>query len=134
MAIASLVPVVRHADVGRARRAARQLAHDLDFGAADAETVVLAVTELATNLVYYAVDGTITLTPIEGPRGAGIQVESRDRGPGIVNLGDALRDGASTGGGLGGGLPGVRRLMDSFDIATGPQGTRVVAEKWSAIG
>jgi serine/threonine-protein kinase RsbT len=129
----SLVPVARHVDVGRARRAARRLAYDLDFSVADAEAVALAVTELATNLVFYAVDGTITLAPIEGPQGAGIQVESQDRGPGIVNLGDALRDGASTGGGLGGGLPGVRRLMDSFEIATGPEGTRVVVKKWPAV-
>jgi serine/threonine-protein kinase RsbT len=118
------------ADVECARREARSLAQRLGFGAADVECVGLAVSELATNLVRYARDGAIHLTTVSGPRGVGVEVESRDAGPGIADVGQALADGFSSSGGLGGGLPGVRRLMDDFELASGPTGTTIVARKW----
>ena len=117
-------------DTGRARRAARRLASAQGLGPADAECVVLAVSELASNLVRYAQQGEILLAEVEGPRGAGVQIESVDRGPGISDLARALEDGYSTGGGLGSGLPGARRLMDEFEIASSAAGTRIVARKW----
>ena len=98
---------------------------------ADAERVALAVSELATNLVRYAQEGTIVLSSVAGSAGTGIQVESWDVGPGIADLEQALEDGFSTGGGLGSGLPAVRRLMDEFTIATGPSGTRIVVRTWA---
>jgi anti-sigma regulatory factor (Ser/Thr protein kinase) len=117
-------------DADRARRAARALATSLDFASEDVERVVLAVSELATNLARYARGGEIVLSVAQGPRGRGLRMESRDDGPGIAELARALQDGFSTGGGLGGGLPGVQRLMDDFEIATAPGGTRIVACKW----
>ena len=63
-------------------------------------------------------------------RRAGIEIASRDAGPGIADLAAALRDGCSTGGGRGSGLPAVRRLMDEFAITSGPGGTRITARKW----
>jgi serine/threonine-protein kinase RsbT len=122
--------VVVEADVAMARRAVRTMAASLGFGGRASERIVLAVSELATNLVHYAWAGEIVLTPLERPDGRGLQVEARDAGPGIPDVEQALRDGYSTGGGLGGGLPSVRRLMDEFEISSGPTGTRIVARAW----
>ena len=124
--------VATQTDVGRARREARSLAVAQGLRRDDAEAVALAVTELATNLVRYATGGMIVLQPCANRCGLGIQVESRDAGPGIADLGRAMQDGFSTGGGMGSGLPAVRRLMDDFEIASTPQGTRVAARKWAA--
>ena len=123
--------VARPEDVARARRMAYALAVAVGLGAADAAAVALAATELATNLVRYARGGALTAAPVAGPRGRGVQLESRDVGPGIPELARALQDGYSTGGGLGGGLPGVRRLMDEFAATSGPGGTTIVARKWA---
>lgn len=106
------------------------MAERLGFDRADAEEVALAVSELAMNLHRYAVDGTIQLRiVVEGER-RGLEVQSRDLGPGIDDPVLALQDGYSTVGSMGSGLPGARRLMDDFDLATGPAGTRIVACKW----
>jgi serine/threonine-protein kinase RsbT len=95
-----------------------------------AACLAVATMELATNLVRYGRFGIITLSPIAGARGTGVRLESSDEGPGIDDLAQALMDGYSTGGGIGSGLPAVRRLMDTFDLASSPAGTRVVACKW----
>jgi serine/threonine-protein kinase RsbT len=98
----------------------------------EVESVALATTELATNLLKYARHGNITLIPLKPISGAaGIEVVSGDEGPGIPDVAAAMQNGHSTGGGLGGGLPGVNRLMDEMEITTGPSGTRIVARKWA---
>jgi serine/threonine-protein kinase RsbT len=122
--------IAGRADVERARRACRALARAGAFAPADAEAAVLATVELATNLLRHARRGSLTLALLAGPRGIGLHVVSRDTGPGIADLHLALQDGYSTGGGLGGGLPGVRRLRDDFDIATSSEGTCIVTRKW----
>jgi anti-sigma regulatory factor (Ser/Thr protein kinase) len=124
------LPIRRQSDVERARRAARSFAQQLGFALVDCEVIVLATSELATNLVRYATGGAIGLSAVDGARGRGMQVESRDNGPGIANTAQAMADGFSTGGGLGNGLPAVRRLMDTFALTTGPEGTTIVAKKW----
>jgi serine/threonine-protein kinase RsbT len=126
-------PVATQGDVEAARRAARALATTLGFDAADTERVVLAVSELATNLLRYAVRGEVVLGPVEGDN-PGLRVESRDAGPGIADLDAAMRDGSSTGDGLGSGLAGVRRLMDEMTITTTPNGTKIVVHKWLTNG
>ena len=118
------------ADAERARREARALAVEARFGVEDTEALALAVSELATNLVRYARGGELTLSLVNGDAGTGIEVESRDAGPGIPDVALAMRDGFSTGGGLGSGLPGARRLMDEFEISSAAGGTRIVARKW----
>lgn len=120
-------------DVERIRRQARTIAARAGFGHEDAEAIVLAVSELATNLVRYAPGGEILVMPIARDGGTGIAVLSRDRGPGIADAERAVQDGYSTGGGLGSGLPAVRRLMDDFALTTGPAGTRIEARKWLSI-
>lgn len=119
------VPIATLADVEHVRREARALAHAHGVRNVDAERLVLAVSELATNLLRYARDGEIVLTATAGATYIGLQVESRDRGPGIPDVARAMQDGFSTGGGLGNGLPAVRRLLDAFDITSGPKGTRI---------
>jgi len=96
-----------------------------------AEELALAVTELGTNLLRYARDGELVLSVVQGPSGEGVRVESHDAGPGIRDLELAMQDGFSTGGGLGSGLPGVRRLMDEFELSSTASGTEVVATKWA---
>ncbi|HEU0114097.1 MAG TPA: ATP-binding protein [Thermomicrobiales bacterium] len=122
--------IVHAADADQARRAAREIARRVGFDRVDEERVVLAVMELATNLVRYARAGEMVIAAIATETGGGILIESRDAGPGIVDIALALQDGYSTGGGLGGGLPAVRRLMDDFVLTTGPEGTRIETRKW----
>jgi len=117
-------------DVERARRGARDFTHHLGFDRFDTEKVVLAVSELATNLARYATSGEIDLRTIHGQQRLGIHVESRDQGPGIVDVAAAARGGSSRNGGLGSGLAGVRRLMDDFELTSGPSGTTVICRKW----
>jgi serine/threonine-protein kinase RsbT len=117
-------------DVERIRRETRRLAMRVGFGHEDAERIVLAVSELATNLVRYAPGGELQVSIVCEEARAGIAVTSRDHGPGIADVALALRDGFSTGSGLGSGLPAVRRLMDDFSISTSPAGTRIAAYKW----
>ena len=122
--------ITNRADAEQACRAARTLARTHGFSAANAERVALAVSELAMNVVRYARGGTMQFHTVDGPRGRGIRIECTDHGPGIPDLERALSEGYSTGGGLGAGLPAVRRLMDEFSITTGRSGTRIVATRW----
>ena len=122
--------VTSRVDAEQARREAHALAVALGFSVQGAAAVALAAVELATNLLRYARGGEIRISAIEGIRGKGMQLESHDAGPGIAEIDRALQDGYSTGGGLGGGLPAVRRLTDEFELHTGPGGTHVVARKW----
>jgi len=117
-------------DVEQIRREARRLAGHVGFAAADAEAIVLAASELATNLVHYAPGGELQVLPLARDGGSGIVIRSCDSGPGIADVTSALRDGYSTGGGLGSGLPAVRRLMDDFTLSTSPAGTCIEARKW----
>jgi serine/threonine-protein kinase RsbT len=122
--------IVAAADVERIRREARALAIHVGFDRHDAEAILLAVSELATNLVRYTPGGELVVSVVSEANGVGILIQSSDPGPGIVDVELALRDGFSTSGGLGGGLPGVRRLMDDFTIVTSPSGTSIEARKW----
>lgn len=131
MAEALHIPVASPADVERARREARAVATGAGLGRTEAESVVLAVSELAMNLLRYAEQGAIVLRALADADRGGVEVESVDAGPGIHDVAAALRDGYTTGGGLGSGLPGVRRLMDEFSIESAPTGTRIVARKWT---
>jgi serine/threonine-protein kinase RsbT len=123
----------RTQDVERTRRAARVLADKLGFSRVEQEMVTLSVSELATNLVRYGMDGSIVLRAAVGPEGTGVEVESCDGGPGIADVGAALRGGQSTGEGLGAGLAAVRRLMDEFELHTAPTGTTVICRKWRPL-
>lgn len=118
-------------DIVVARQKGRSLAIALGFSSGDATLVATAISELARNIVSYAKTGDIVLKVIHGSANSGIQVVARDNGPGIPDVQQALRDGFSTSGSLGLGLPGVMRLVDEFHIASvESQGTTVSIKKW----
>jgi serine/threonine-protein kinase RsbT len=95
--------------------------------------IATAASELANNLWMYARHGgEVRLTLLEAAPQRGVELVSQDDGPGIADVALALTEGYSTAGGMGCGLPGVRRLMDEFEIDSRPgQGTRIVARKWT---
>lgn len=126
---------VRHSsDVGAARRAVRAAAEALGFEAKAAEEVALAMTELATNLLKHAWSGKLTLRPLAVGKRVGLEIESQDRGPGIVNVEQVIADGFSTAGSRGTGLGAVNRLMDELQIDSGPgRGTRILCRKWRRV-
>ena len=125
------VPVARDADVVLARQKAREAAARAGFTGTDLTLIATAVSEIARNIVKFARRGQFSFTVITEPRRTGLLITARDSGPGITDLDRAMRDGYSTYRGLGIGLPGARRLMDQFDIATEVgKGTTVTMTKW----
>ena len=118
-------------DIVSARQKGRLMATELGFSTGDATLIATAISELARNIVSYASRGQITLKMVNGLNRQGISVIATDNGPGIPDIRQALRDGFSTSGSLGLGLPGVRRLMDEFEINSQPgRGTIVAVKKW----
>jgi len=94
---------------------ARDFAQRAGLPAATGAACATAVSELATNIVKYAGRGWVTFRLLEGDR-AGVEAIVEDRGPGIADVAEAMREHVSTGGSLGLGLPGTKRLVDSFEI------------------
>jgi serine/threonine-protein kinase RsbT len=126
-----LVPIRSDADVVSARQQGRALAATIGFTATDATLMATAISELARNIVTYARQGEMIMRSVETNNTRGIMIIARDSGPGIGSIQDALRDGYSTSGGLGLGLPGVKRLMDEFVIESEVgRGTAVTIKKW----
>jgi len=126
------IPVAVDADIVTARQSGRALAADLGFSPGNATLIATAISELARNILLYAGAGEILLAELDGAGRRGIRVVARDSGPGIADLQQALQDGFSTSRRLGLGLPGVRRLMDEFEIDTRlGLGTTVVVKKWA---
>jgi serine/threonine-protein kinase RsbT len=118
-------------DVVRARQAARTLAVEAGFGLVDQTRIVTAVSELARNTLVHGGGGVATLEIVNDKERLGIRAVFRDQGPGIPDVDQAIRDGYSTGDGLGLGLGGSRRLMDDFEISSTPgQGTTVGVTRW----
>jgi serine/threonine-protein kinase RsbT len=118
-------------DIILARQRGRALATEMGFVATDATLIATAISELARNIVSYARSGEITLKVVNGSNREGLSIIASDSGPGIRDVHQAMRDGFSTSGSLGMGLPGVRRLMDEFEIVSTPgQGTTVAVKKW----
>jgi serine/threonine-protein kinase RsbT len=118
-------------DIVVARQQGNMLAVGLGFSSSDATIVATAISELARNIVLYAKRGEIILNAVKHDDRSAVIITARDQGMGIVDLSRAVQDGYSTSGRLGIGLPGVRRLMDEFDIASEVgKGTVVTAAKW----
>ena len=118
-------------DIVSARQKGRALAIELGFSTGDATLIATSISELARNIVSYARRGEITLKIVRVSNREGISIIASDSGPGIRDIRQAMRDGFSTSGSLGLGLPGVRRLMDEFEIASEPgKGTVVTVKKW----
>jgi serine/threonine-protein kinase RsbT len=118
-------------DLLAARQQVRAMALDFGFALTEVVGIVTALSEMARNMLTYAGKGELQVEFVmEGDR-LGVFLTAVDEGPGIPDIPRAMQDGYSTSGGLGMGLPGIRRLMDDFDIQSEPQkGTTVRAGKW----
>jgi serine/threonine-protein kinase RsbT len=118
-------------DVVGIRQAVRQRAVELGFNLVDQTKIVTAASELARNTVQYGGGGTVTIEALEDLGRRGLRLTFADQGPGIADIELAMKDGYTTGGGLGLGLSGARRLSNDFSIESSPgQGTRVTITRW----
>jgi serine/threonine-protein kinase RsbT len=127
----ALLPVANETDALSARDRGRELAVSVGLSPTDSASVAAAVSELVRNLITYATRGEVILRTLENERARGVEVIVIDEGPGIVDIEQALQERFSTSGGLGLGLPGVRRLMDEVQIASRlGRGTTVAIRKW----
>ena len=125
------IPIGSGADIVAARLEGRRFAAEAGFSGTDLTVIATAISELARNIVEYARNGEIILSRVQDGNKEGFRVGACDQGPGIPNIELAMQDGYSTGGGLGMGLPGTRRLMDEFIINSRlGEPTTVIATKW----
>lgn len=119
-------------DVVLARQTARKLAQECGMRLIDLTKLVTAVSELARNTMVYGGGGDMDWAIVEDGVRSGLKLTFRDEGPGIPDLKLAMTDGWTSGGGLGLGLTGAKRLVDDFDLDTAPgAGTRVTICKWT---
>jgi serine/threonine-protein kinase RsbT len=129
-------PIRSEHDVVIACQKARSLAESLGFSRDEQVVFVIVTSELSHNILKYAQRGAITLYRASRAGDEdlhGLFIEAEDRGPGIADVDLALTDGYSTGGGLGMGLSGAKRLMDEFEITSHlGEGTSVLTGKWLA--
>lgn len=127
----SCVNITKEWDIVGARQLGREIAKDLGFGTVDQARIATAISELARNIYLYAKQGQICFEVVETVERKGLCVLANDTGPGINDIGQVMEDGYTTSGGLGAGLPGVKRLMDDFDLKSeSDKGTRVKTTKW----
>lgn len=125
------VPINSDKDIVAARQKGRTLALSIGFSETDSTLIATAISELARNIVTYAKKGELRIRAERDTSREGISVIAKDNGAGIANIKLALQDGFSTSGSLGLGLPGVKRLVDEFDIISGAgRGTTVTIRKW----
>ena len=129
----STLIIQNETDIIKARKIARELAKEIGFGVTDITRIITAVSELARNVVNYANHGKMKSNRINSSINSkdGIEFIFNDEGPGIPNIELALKEGYSTGNGLGMGLPGVKRLMDEMEVSSEiGKGTLVIIRKW----
>ena len=125
------VPVTNESDLTLAILQVGRLAKEIGLKDGAKSMVMTAASELGRNILKYAVRGTLVATPVDTDLRKGIEIIAKDQGPGIPNVDLAMQDDYSSGGTLGLGLPGVRRMMDEFHIDTAVErGTIVTIRKW----
>jgi serine/threonine-protein kinase RsbT len=125
------VRIHSESDIVATRRTVRTAASQLGFGLTDVTRIVTAASELARNVFLYAGSGIMRWQALNTAGRIGIELTFEDRGPGITDVEQAMEAGYTSGGGLGMGLPGAKRLMDEFEIASEiGKGTIVTAKKW----
>lgn len=119
------------ADIVTARQEGRALANQIGFSGSEQVLIATAISEAARNIIQYARSGEIILTRIQNSDKVGIEIVARDQGPGIKDIRRVMEDGYSSSGGLGLGLPGIKRLMSEMDIQSTPgKGTTLTFRKW----
>lgn len=122
-------------DIVGARQLGREKAREIGFGTVDQARIATAISELARNIYLYAGTGKICFEIVNDLERKGLNIVAVDQGPGIRDISQVMEDGYTTSGGLGAGLPGVRRLMDQFDIVSEVGiGTEIRTSKWKRKG
>ncbi|ALF54876.1 anti-sigma regulatory factor [Nostoc piscinale CENA21] len=118
-------------DIVLVRQAVRQMAVEIGLSLVDQTKIVTAASELARNTLEYGEGGTVKLEMLQEGRKRGLRLTFEDQGPGIPNIEMALKDGFTTGSGLGMGLGGAKRLANEFEIQSAVgEGTRVIIVRW----
>ena len=125
------VPVTEEPHIVTVRQAVRKMAVGIKLSLVDQTKVITAASELARNLLIYGGGGEVTLELLHEGARQGLRVHFVDEGPGIEDISLALKDGHTTGGGMGLGLGGARRLVNEFDIVSSPgKGTHITITRW----
>jgi serine/threonine-protein kinase RsbT len=128
---AELVAVLDENSIVVARQAAGRAAKRMGMGVVDQTKIVTVTSELARNIVRYARVGEVVIEEISDALRSGLRISFKDKGPGIADIERAMRDGFTTGGGMGFGLSGSKRLVNDFEIISQVGvGTTVVIKKW----
>ena len=118
-------------DIVGARQLGRDIAKEIGFGTVDQARIATAISELARNIYLYADEGRICFEVIDNLDRKGICMTAVDAGIGISDISQVMQDGYTTSGGLGAGLPGVKRIMDEFDLKSEVGiGTEIKTTKW----
>jgi len=125
------LPIRTESDVVQVRQAVRQWASELGLTLVEQTKIVTAASELARNVLVHGGGGSARLETLQQSSRRGLRLAFEDQGPGILDIELAMRDGYTTGRGLGLGLGGSRRLVNEFEIVSRPgEGTRVTITKW----
>ena len=125
------MPLRSEHDIVLARQAVRRTAQEVGLSLVDQTKIVTAASELARNALIHGGGGQMLLSVLRGDTRVGVQISFIDQGPGIPNMELAMSDGWTSGGGLGMGLPGARRLVNEFDIKSAPgTGTQITVVRW----
>ncbi|EDN8759231.1 ATP-binding protein [Listeria monocytogenes] len=134
MTFQSCVKIINEWDIVAARQLGRKISKEIGFRTVDQARITTAISELARNIFLYAGRGEICIEKVNESGKQGMIIVAKDKGPGIVDIRKVMQDGYTTSGGLGAGLPGVKRLMDSFDIESSiegdSKGTVITTTKW----
>jgi serine/threonine-protein kinase RsbT len=127
-----VLPIASGEDIVRVRQAVRACAMEMGFSLVEQTKIVTAASEIARNAVVYGGGGEVRIERLaQGPKRSGIRLVFEDQGPGIPNVELAMREGYTTGNGLGLGLSGARKLSHEFDIqSSAGAGTRVTLVRW----
>jgi serine/threonine-protein kinase RsbT len=125
------MPVRTSDDVVRVRQAVRARAVAVGFSLVDQTKIITAASEIARNTVDYGGGGTLRVETLRNGQRRGVRLTFADQGPGIADMTLAMTDGYTSGGGLGLGLSGAKRLVNEFDVTSAPgQGTTVTLARW----
>lgn len=126
-----VLPLKNSNDVVLARQKVRQWATDLRFGLVDQTKMVTAASELARNALDHGKGGEMTIETLNSASRSGLRLTFEDHGPGIADIEQAMKDGYTTGAGMGLGLGGSKRLVNEFSIESAPgKGTRITVTRW----
>lgn len=125
------ISIGKELDMVLFRNRLKEFAIKIGMGLVNQTKLITAASELSRNMLRYAGAGTALIEIVKGPRENGVRITFSDKGPGIADISQAMKDGFSTGKSLGLGLPGAKRLVSDFEIkSTVGKGTTIIITKW----